>query len=94
MLDCFDLLPNDAKDVPLKQLRGFSSTGASSKKNLDKAESANSESAKDVKARLYDKHIEAERKTREALCNGTKIPSHELQTGLKITLVSRTDRHW
>jgi hypothetical protein len=55
------------------------------------AESTNSESAKDVKACLYDKHMEAERKTREALHYGTKIPSHELQTGLQITLVSQTD---
>jgi hypothetical protein len=87
------LLPDDAKDALLEQLRGFSSTGASSKKNLNEAESANSESAKDVKVRLYDKHMEAEGKTREALHYGTKIPSHELQTGLQITLVSGTDRY-
>jgi hypothetical protein len=78
LLDYFCLLPDNAKDALLKQLRGFSSTGASSKKNLNKAESTNSESAKDVKACLYDKHMEAECKTREALCYGTKIPSHEL----------------
>ena len=71
LLDCFDLLPNDAKDALLKQLCGFSSTGISSKKHLNEAESANSESAKDVKVRLYDKHMEAERNTREALCYGT-----------------------
>jgi hypothetical protein len=35
--------------------------------------------------------MEAERKTREALRYGTKIPSHELQTGLQITLISRTE---
>jgi hypothetical protein len=92
LLDCFDLLPDSAKNALLEQLRGFSSTGASSKKNLDKAESANSESTKDVKACLYDEHMEAERKTREALCYGTKIPSHKLQTGLQITLILRTDR--
>jgi hypothetical protein len=103
LLDCFNLLPNDTKDALPKQLCGFSSTGTSfkstPKRNLDKkylqteAESTNSESAKDVKARLYDKHMEAEHKTREALCYGTKIPSHELQTGLQITLVSCTDRN-
>jgi hypothetical protein len=55
LLDCFDLLPGDAKGALLKQLCGFSSTGASSKKNLNKmhpqteAESATSESSKDVK---------------------------------------------
>jgi hypothetical protein len=54
LLDCFDLLPNNKKDALLEQLCGYSSTGASSKKNLDKAESANSESAKDVKVRFYD----------------------------------------
>jgi hypothetical protein len=92
LLDCLGLLPNDAKDAFLEQLRGFSSTSASSKKNLDEAESANSESAKDVKARLYDEHMEAECKTGKALHCGTKISSHELQTGLQINLVSRTDR--
>jgi hypothetical protein len=35
--------------------------------------------------------MEAELKTSEALCYDTKIPSHELQTGLQI-LVSRTDQ--
>ncbi len=84
LLDCFNfnLLPDDAKDALLEQLCGFSSTGAFSKKNLVKAESANSEPTKDVKTCLYDKHMESECKTREALHNGTKIPSHELQTGL------------
>jgi hypothetical protein len=97
LLDCFDLLPVEAKDALLKHLCGFSSTGASSEKNLNKkypqteAESATSESAKDIKACLYDKHLEAERKTREALWYGAKIPSHELQTDLQITLVSCTD---
>jgi hypothetical protein len=56
------------------------------------AESLNSESTKDIKAHLYDKHMEAECKTRKTLRYSTKIPSHELQTGLQITLVSRTDR--
>jgi hypothetical protein len=92
LLDCFDLFPDNTKDALLEQLCGFSSTGASfkptPKRNLDKkypqteAESANSESDKDIKACLYDKHMEAECKTREALCYGTKIASHELQTGL------------
>jgi hypothetical protein len=91
LLDCLDLLPNNPKNALLKQLCGFSSTGASSKKNLNKAESANSESARDIKACLYDEHMETECKTREALHYGTKIPSHELQTGLQITLVSQTD---
>jgi hypothetical protein len=76
LLDCFALLPDDAKDALLKQLCGFSFTSASSMKNLNKAESANSESAKDLRARLYDEHMEAEHKTREALHYGTKIPSH------------------
>ncbi len=54
LLDHFDLLPDDAKDSLLEQLHGFSSTSASSKRNLDKkypqteAKSANSESTKDV----------------------------------------------
>jgi hypothetical protein len=55
LLDCFDLLPNNAKDALLKQLCGFSSTGATFKptsmRNLDdkyqiEAESANYKSAK------------------------------------------------
>jgi hypothetical protein len=100
MIDCFDLLPNGAKDALLEQLCGFSSTGATFKptptRNLDKkyqteAESANSESAKDVKARLYAKHMEAERKTRETITapkfphinfrQASKSPSSHVLTG-------------
>ncbi len=44
------------------------------------------------KASLYDDYIEVQRKQALTKKYGGKIPSHQLQSGLQITLASRSDR--
>jgi hypothetical protein len=100
MLKFFDLLPEGAQEEILKNLcrnaelnkdgeEDFAVDTTSTVKDYRSAMEGKSEGEK---ASLYDDYIEAQCKKALTKKYGGKIPSHQLQSGLQITLASHSDK--
>jgi hypothetical protein len=98
MLKFFDLLPEGAREEILKNLCR-NATEFTKDKDKDKELPVDKKSTvKDYKsameggekASLYDKYIEAQRKKAHSKKYEGKIPSHQLESGLQITLASKS----
>jgi hypothetical protein len=91
MLKFFDCLPESAHEEVLENLCRTGGEGRDMKpKNLSFEEtlSAMEEQSDMEKARLYDNYMETQHKKALAKRYVGKIPSHQLQLGLQITLAS------
>ncbi len=91
MLKFFDCLSESARKEVLKNLRRTGGEGPDTKqKNLSFGEtrSVMEEQSNMEKARLYDDYMETQCKKALAKRYVGKIPSHQLQSGLQITLAS------
>ena len=99
MLAYFNKLPEKTREEILSQLRlqgdPHASTASESqtKKNLGEYMSEMDNASNAYKSRLYDEFIETQCKNAGAKRYGGKIPSHQLQSGLQITLVSCKDNN-
>ncbi len=89
MLKFFDCLSESACKEVLKNLCRTRERDTKPKNlSLDKTRSAMEYQSNTEKARLYDDFMGTQRKKALAKRYVGKIPSHQLQTGLQITLVS------
>jgi hypothetical protein len=88
MLKFFDRLSESQHQEVLKNLCKDKKIEREKQKNLDKTYSAMENQSNKENARLYDKFMETQCKKAVAKRYGGKIPSHRLQSGLQITLIS------
>jgi hypothetical protein len=97
VLKFFDLLPEGAREEILKNLcrnaelnkDGKEDFAVDTKLTVEDYRSAMEGKSEGEKASLYDDYIEAQHKQALTKKYGGKIPSHQLQSGLQITLASR-----
>jgi hypothetical protein len=103
MLKFFDLLPEGAREEILKNLRRNATEftkdkdeeeelPVDTKLTVEDYKSAMEGISDGEKASLYDEYIEAQRKKAHTKKYEGKIPSHQLESGLQITLASHSDR--
>ncbi len=100
MLKFFDLLPEGTREEILKNLCRIAELNkddeedfaVDTKSTVEDYRSAMEGKSEGEKASLYDDYIEAQRKKALTKKYGRKIPSHQLQSGLQITLASRSDK--
>jgi hypothetical protein len=103
MLKFFDLLPEGAREEILKNLRRNATEFTKDKDEEEELLVDMKSTAKDYKsamegksggekASLYDEYIEAQCKKAHTKKYEGKIPSNQLESGLQITLASRSDR--
>jgi hypothetical protein len=95
MLEFFDCLSESAREEVLENLRRTGGEGRDTKpKNLsfEETRSAMEEQSDMEKVRLYDDYMETKCKKALAKRYVGKIPSHQLQSGLQITLASRNEK--
>jgi hypothetical protein len=103
MLKFFDLLPEGAQEEILKNLcrnatkftKDEDKEGelpVDMKSTVEAYKSAMEGKSDGEKASLYDEYIEAERKKAYTKKYEGKFPSHQLESGLQITLASRSNR--
>ena len=103
MLKFFDLLPEGAQEEILKNLCRNATEftkdedeeeelPVDTKSTVNDYNSAMVGKSDGEKVSLYDEYIEAQRKKAHTKKYEGKIPSHQLESGLQITLASRSDR--
>jgi hypothetical protein len=92
MLKFFDHLSESQRQEVLKNLRKDNNNERKKPKNLDKTYSVMENQSNKEKVRLYNKFMETQRKKAVAKRYGGQIPSHQLQSGLQIILVSCKDK--
>jgi hypothetical protein len=103
MLKFFDLLPEGAREEILANLCRNATEFTRDKDEEEELLVDTKSTAKDYKsamegksdgekASLYDEYIEAQRKKAHTKIYEGKIPSHQLESELHITLASRSDR--
>jgi hypothetical protein len=92
MLKFFDRLSESQRHKVPENLCKYKENEHEKPKNLNKTYSAMENQSNKEKAHLYGKFMETQRKMAVAKKYGGKIPSHQLQSGLQITLVSSKDK--